>query len=200
MQNNLEKLTEKIYQEGIEKAQNEAEEIIKQAKEKALDIERKAQESAQKTVSEAKKQAEEIQKSTEAELQLSVNQSVEVLKQRISNLVSSKILSEKINVAFDNDKFIQELILKIIEKWQPQNNETLNLKMLISEEKSKKFLTAGIKNQIEKVIEIKFDNTIKEGFKLYNKNENYQISFTKEAFEQFLKKYMRTKISEILFG
>lgn len=199
MQNNLEKLTKKIYQEGIEKAQNEAEEIIKEAQKKALEIEKQAKEKAEKTILEAKKQAEEINNSTNAELQLSVNQSIEALKQKIITLISSEIISTKIDVAFNNDKFIQELILKIIEKWQPQNDEIPNIEMLISEEKSKSFLTSEIKNQIEKTIEIKFDETINKGFKLYNRNENYEISFTKEAFAEFLKKYMRTKISENLF-
>jgi F0F1-type ATP synthase membrane subunit b/b' len=43
MQNNLQKLTEKIYQEGIEKANEEAEKLLAKAREEALQIIREAE-------------------------------------------------------------------------------------------------------------------------------------------------------------
>ena len=56
--NNIETLTQKIYQEGVEKANQEAEEVKQKAKEEASQI-----------VENAKKEAADIKKSAEDRLQ-----------------------------------------------------------------------------------------------------------------------------------
>ena len=60
MQNKLQELTEKIYQEGVEKGNAEAQQIIEKAKSDAAEIIAKSKKEAESILEEARKKAADI--------------------------------------------------------------------------------------------------------------------------------------------
>ena len=67
MENKIQELTEKIYAEGVEKGQAEADCIVEEAKAKAADVIKNAQAEAEAIVAAAKKAADEAAKKAQEE-------------------------------------------------------------------------------------------------------------------------------------
>ncbi len=73
---NLSELTDKIYAEGVEKGNAEAQQIIDNANAKAAEIVAQAEKEAAAKIAAAEQKAQELDKNTRAELKLFGEQSV----------------------------------------------------------------------------------------------------------------------------
>ena len=195
-------LTEKIYKEGVEKANDEAEKILEKAKNQASEIINLAQKKEQEIIQEAKKQAIEIKNISESEMQLSAKQAVSNLKQQITELVTAAQIEKPVKNSFKDDEFVKKIILSLFKNWNPQKPEEFNINLLLSEKDEKDF-SAFLKNKADELLkselEINFDANIKSGFKIGPKNGNYIISFTDKDFENYFKKYIKNSTKQLLF-
>ncbi len=203
MQKKLQELTDKLYQEGIDKAKEEAEKIVKDAKKEAEEIRSKAKKESEKIVKDAEKNAEEIKKNSLNELQLASKQAISDLKQRISNLIEMKAVAPKTKEAFDDKDFTKDVILTIVKNWDPNDESQVNLKVLLPEKKQKefeKFFKSKAKDLLDKGLEIEFSENIKGGFRIGPKDGSYFISFSDEDFESFFKTFLRPRLVEMLYG
>ena len=100
MQGKLQELTEKIYQEGVQKAQKEVEILLQAATQKAQNIEQEAQKKAKAIIAEAEKKAELLDKHVQSELKMSVAQSTSALKQDLTNLPNLLLLGKFARLGF----------------------------------------------------------------------------------------------------
>ena len=73
---NLSELTDKIYAEGVEKGNAEAQQIVEKANAKAADIIAEAEKKAASLIATAEHNAADLDKKTRAELKLYAEQSV----------------------------------------------------------------------------------------------------------------------------
>ena len=96
MENKLQELTQKLYNEGVEKANEEADKIIKEAKAEADKIKKNAEKKAKGIIEEAEQKSEEIKKNVHAELELASKQTVRKVKQQITDLITSKVIDEPV--------------------------------------------------------------------------------------------------------
>ena len=85
--NKLELLTKKIYEEGIEKAQQDAQDILNKAKNEADNIVKEAENKANAIIEKAQSESAALRQKTETELGMSAKQAVAALKQQITNLI-----------------------------------------------------------------------------------------------------------------
>ena len=93
---NLSEITEKIYAEGVEKGNAQAQEIVAQANEKAAAIIAEAEKKAAALLAEAETKSADMDKKTRAELKLYAEQSVNAVKTEMVNLLSDQIVLVKI--------------------------------------------------------------------------------------------------------
>ena len=82
---NLSELTDKIYAEGVEKGNAEAQQIVEKANAKAADIVAEAEKKAAAILADAESKAADLDKKTRAELKLYAEQSVNAVKTEITN-------------------------------------------------------------------------------------------------------------------
>ena len=80
-------MTDKIYHEGVEKGNQEAQKLIANAQEEANKIIINARNEAELILAAAKKSADELSENTKSELQLYTGQAVNALKSEITNLL-----------------------------------------------------------------------------------------------------------------
>ena len=85
---NLSELTDKIYAEGVEKGNAEAQQIIAKAQAEAESIVAEAKKQAETVQAQAAAKAAELDKNTRAELRLFAEQSVNALKTEVANLLT----------------------------------------------------------------------------------------------------------------
>ncbi|MBO7213539.1 MAG: hypothetical protein J6U99_03175, partial [Rikenellaceae bacterium] len=83
MENRLQKLTEKLYNEGLSKGKQQADIVLEQANIEAKECINKATLQAQQIIEDARRQAEELKKNTATEVALAARQSIGAVKEQI---------------------------------------------------------------------------------------------------------------------
>ena len=200
MQTKLQELTDKIYQEGVQKARDEAQEIINTAKSHAAEIIENAQREAHKILETSDKKAAENARNVESEVKLSSGQAVSALKQTISQLITLKVVEPGVTAVFSDSKFLSEMLLKVVGSFAQKGE--YDLKILLSEKdllKLDEFIRNSFSHELNQGLEIKADDKVKGGFKVGPKDDRYLISFTESDFKNFFKTYVKAKSSDMLF-
>ncbi|MFI3262420.1 MAG: hypothetical protein R3Y26_05880 [Rikenellaceae bacterium] len=197
MENKIDQLTKKLYDEGVSKGLKDSEEIVAKAQAEASAIIAKAQAEAAQIVEGAKTDASELSKNSLRELTLASKQIVSDLKAQIVNTITLATQSESVVTAFKSDKFVKELILEVVKKWDKES-----VKVLIEEDKAediKTYFTKEIAAKITKDVEIVSEKGVGSGFKISPKEGGYYISFSDEEFDNLLKGYLKASLNSILF-
>ena len=203
MENKLQELTQKLYDEGVGKANLEAEKILAEAKSEAEKLKQNAEKDSQKIIANAEQKSAEIKKNVDAELTLAAKQTIRSVKQQISYVMVRKVIDEPVKKAFDDVKFVKEIIETVVKNWNPQKNEAIDLSVLLPADLEKefaKFFTAKSGEELNTNLELSFSDSIKGGFKLGPADGSYKISFSEEDFENFFKSYLRPKTVEMLYA
>lgn len=203
MQTKLQELTERIYQEGVSKANDEAEKILAEAKKQAEELVGKARRQADDIVKNAEKEAETLHKNSLNELQLAGRQAISDLKQKIAGLVEAGIVQPETKGAFKDIAFTQDIIQTIVKNWNPKESENVELSILLPADKQKEFegfFKEKAKNLLDKGLEVNYSERMKSGFKIGPKEGGYMISFADEDFENFFRAYLRPRLIEMLYG
>lgn len=200
MENKLDVLTKKLYEEGVGKANEEAETIIAGAKTEAAKMIAEAEARVKEINANADADIENLKKKAEAEMALSARQAITALKQSITNLISGQVAGEMAKVGFKEETFVQELLVSIVKKWDVTSGN-LNLELILSEEEKAKFqqfVATKYKGLLDKGLEIKVGNT-DGAFVIQPKNGGYQIAFSEELFEAFFNQYIRNFTKSLLY-
>ena len=202
MNNRLQELTDKIYQEGISKGNEEADLIKSKAKMEAEQILTTAKNEAKQILALANKKASEIKENTNSEIKLAARQAIEALKFEVVNLINGSITSADIKAGLSEINFIQKAIETILTNWASSTETDLNMKILIPE-KDEKFIndyfSSVAKGILNKSFTIETVNGIKSGFQVTPDQGSYKISFTDQDFINFFQEFLRPKIVELLF-
>ncbi len=202
MQTKLQELTEKIYSEGVEKANEEAKKIEAEAKKKADDMLEKANSDAEKIRKEAEKEAADLKKNSLNELQLAARQAISDIKQKVVSLIEFKAINPEVKGAFKDVEFTKDIIETLVKNWDPKSNEAVELSVLLPEEKKKEFeefFKSKTQDILKKGLEVEFGDSVKGGFKIGPKDGGFLISFGEDDFENFFKAYLRPRLIEILY-
>jgi len=200
MDSKIQQLTETIYNEGVEKAREEADAILKEANEKAEQIEKDAQKKADKIVEDANGKSEELKKQVDSEIKMTLNQAVSAMKQEITSLITMQVIQPSVKELFSNSDYLKNLISDVVKGWMEKEDFDLNVILPESErEDLEKFFKNNLADELNKGLEVSFTKNLKSGFKIGPSDGSYVISFTDEDFTNFLKSYLRPKTSQLLF-
>jgi len=201
MQNKLQELTDKIYREGISRANEEAEAILTEARNESKRIVDAAEKKAATLLAAATKKADEVLKNGTSELKISFRHAVNTLKQDLEKTISSKILTEKVNKALNDENFVADIIKVIYQNWKPQSAKS-GMEVLIPAEKLvaiEKRLKAEIASELGSGLILRPVSSIKSGFEIISSSNGVKISATATDIEAYLKEFIRPKLNELLF-
>ena len=199
--NKLELLTKKIYEEGIEKAQNDAKDILDKAQNDADILVREAENKAKAIIEKAQNEAAALRQKTETELGMSAKQAVAALKQQITNLISNTIAVDMTTAAFKDEDFVRELMAKIIEKWNAEGNVDLKVIMNDKEKETfEKYLLAKHKNLLDNNLTLTSNSSQKDGFVIQPQDGSYKVTFSEKVFEEFFNAYLKEYSKKLLFS
>ncbi len=196
----LQQLTDKLYQEGLEKGRAEAESMVADAETRAAKIVADAEARAAKIVADAERKAEDVEKNAMTEIALAGKQAVAKIKSEIENMIVAKVTNEGVKNANLDPAFIKDMLLAVAANWN--NGAKADLKALLPEAKKAELgaaFDAAAKTLLTEGIEVGFSADVKSGFKVGEKNGGYYISFSDESFEALLGGYLREKAAELLF-
>ena len=201
MQNKLQELTDKLYNEGLSKGKQEGEELLAKAKVQAEEMIAKAQAEAAQIVAAAQKQADEIKTKVASDIRMASSQSLAATRNDIETLVVGKMTDEAIKKALTSAEFVKELIQAVAAKFTTEGPVDL---ALILPESLQKELEPFVNNELAKIlgagVEASFSKKVSGGFKIGPKNGGYFVSFTDETFNELIAEYLRPATKKILFG
>ena len=202
MENNkLQELTQKLYNDGLEKGRSEAERLVAEAKEQAAKIVADARAEAEAINKTAELRAEDVAKNAMPEITLAGRQAVSKIKTELAEAVIMKSTGEAVKAATMDAAFVKDMLLAVAQNWN-SNTADVSLKALLPEEKRAELDAAMQKSATELLkagVEVGYSKDVKTGFKLGEKNGGYYISFTDESFDALLKEYLREKVSNMLY-
>ena len=198
----IQELTEKIYQDGIEKVRQEERVILDNARKEAKALVESAKKEAEATVRNAQAEALQTKSKLEAEMKIAANQALSLLKQQIADLLSQATLASAVGEAVNDVEFMKSLIQTIVSKWDPSQTN-VDLTVVLPEDKKEAFLRLFKSKAAEilgKGIEIKFEGRMGGGFFIGPSDNSFKLSFSETDFIQFFKSFLRQKAKEILFS
>ncbi len=201
MDEKLQKLAEKIYAEGVQKAKDEAENIISEARKKADEIIKQAEKEKEQILKKAQQEKEDLYRKSMVEFKSAAEQVKLSLKQEIANIISKSSLRDEISLALSEVEFVKDILLEIVKKWDFISYPELEI--ILPENKKKDFEKLFLKKAksiFEKNVTINFEGKMREGFKVMPKNGNFVLSFTEEDLNQFFSTYLKQKTKELLFS
>ncbi len=201
MDSKIQQLTEVIYKEGIQKAREEADRILKEAEQKAAGLEEEARKTVATILADAAKQSQEKKKHVESEIKMTLNQSLSALKQQVANLVTLNVMQPPVKELFSDKEYLQSLITTIVKGWREKESFDLNVILpQATKDQMEKYFRQNLAAELNKGLSFSFSQDIRSGFKIGPADGSYLISFTDEDFMNFLKAYLRPKTNQLLFG
>lgn len=201
MQNKLQELTDKLYNEGLSKGKQEGEELLAKAKVQAEEMIAKAQAEAAQIVAAAQKQADEIKTKVASDIKMASNQSLAATRKDIETLVVGKMTEEPVKKALTSADFVKELIKAVAGKFTTDG--PMDLALILPESLQKDldpFVNGELAKTLNAGVEASFSKKVSGGFKIGPKDGGYFVSFTDETFTELIAEYLRPATKKILFG
>lgn len=192
----IQELTEKIYREGVEKGQAEADRIVAEAKQKAEQIVAEAREQAKAIEAQAQKKASELDANTKSELKLYTSQALSALKSEIANVLTDKVSKDAAAGLVSDNNFLGQFAVMLASKWA--GNEAVVLSS--SEADSlKEYFAKQAKELLDKGVTISKVNGKDTMLSISPADGSYKVNFGKEEFEAYFKNFLRPQLIEMLF-
>lgn len=201
MQNKLQELTDKLYNEGLSKGREEGEALLAKAKSQAADIVAEAEKKAAEIMTKAEKESEAYKVKVAGDLKMAASQSVQATRKDIEDLVVFKMTGAATEKALSDEAFVKEVIKAVAEKFNAETAMDLNL---VLPESLKSSLEPFVKNELSTILKgqvnASFSKKIAGGFTIGPKDGSYFISLTDETFKELISEYLRPATRKLLFG
>lgn len=139
MENKLQQLTQKLYDEGLEKGRAEAERLVAEAKTNAAKIVKEAEAQAAKILAEANTKAQDVEKNAMTEISLAGKQALSKIKAEISSMIIAKSTAPAVKAATLDPEFVKQMLLTVAKNWSGADSSKNQLKALLPEAEQKAF-------------------------------------------------------------
>ncbi|MBK8562004.1 MAG: V-type ATP synthase subunit E [Saprospiraceae bacterium] len=203
MENKVQLLTQKIYEEGVVKANEEAAKILAEAHEKAAALVKEAQGKAYQISEQAKRASEELRENVHSEIQLAARQAISALRQEVANAITFKSSSTPLAQAVSDQDFMKEIIEIAVRNWSQNGHSQTDLSLILPENAQSQvdnYLTSSVRSLLDKGLELQFSKRLGNGFRIGPADGSYVVSFSENDFDNLFKDYLRPKTVELLFG
>ena len=203
MQNKLQELTDKLYNEGLSKGKTEGEELLRNAKAESEKIIAQAHAEAKRIIDEAQKNADDLKNKVTEDVKLAAIQSITITKQEMEKLVVAKMVDVAAQQSLSDANFVKELIKSIVSAFNPANSAPVDLDIILPESlkgQVEGFVSQEIKKLFGSEVQVSYSKKIGGGFKISPKGSDYILQFTDTEFTNLISAYLRPATKKILFG
>ena len=203
MQDKLQELTDRLYNEGLSKGKQEGEELVQKAHAEAEAIIANAKAEAAGIIAQANKEAEEMKTKVAADVKMAATQSIAVTKQEIEKMVVTNVATQGVKANMGNADFVKSLITTVVKAFNPDNAAPVALDLILPEAmkaEMEPFVQNEIANQFKGEVKVDYSKKMNGGFKVAPKDGGYMLQFTDDEFTQLIANYLRPATKKILFG
>ena len=200
MQNKLQELTDKLYEEGLSKGKEEGARILEDARQEAERILAEAREAADGIEEKARKAAAEMQAKVESDLKMASAQALQATRQDIEGLITAKITDATVSAALADPAFLKKIITAVAERFSTQESSDLALVLPESlKAEPEPFVQGELASILGKGVSASFSKKTAGGFSIGPKDGSYFISLSDETFKSLIANYLRPVTRKFLF-
>lgn len=201
MENKLQQLTQKLYNEGLSKGRAEAEAVLAKAHADAEKIVAEAQDKAREITAQAEKAAAQLKTNTENEVRLAAGQLKSALRQQVETMVQMEVVTPAVSQAWRDNSFIQQLAVEAVQTLDPKQG----LRVVLPANRGNELVEAVKQALAERFgadngIEVVTDARVRVPFRVMVKEGGYYVSFADADFDALFRSYLRPKVVQLLFG
>lgn len=190
---NLEKVSEKLYREAVEKADLAIAQRKQEAEKEAEALLHKAQVEAEALLSEARRALALEKEKLHRELQLAGLQWQSDLRQKTEQLLHARLVNQPLETALAAPEFLQKLLLELVQAFAQKE-----YRLEISEhwrEAWEKQLRQALPE-----LELQWSALPEKSFRLAQKDGRHYFAFGEAEFQGLLLDYLSPATKAILFG
>lgn len=196
MENKIQELTDKLYREGVEKGNEEAQKLISEAQEKAQKLIDDAEKEAESIIAAANKTSEELKENTKSELKLFAGQALNALKTEVVNLLTNQTVSDAVKNFTANKEFFNNFVVTLAKQWSADEPVVISVE---NAEELKKYFLKNAKELLDKGVKIEEVKGSKVLFSISPADGSYKVNFGEEEFENYFKEFLRPQLVQMLF-
>lgn len=197
MQDKLQLLTDKLYNEGLAKGREDGDKYLENARSEAEKTISEAQAKAQAIIEAARAEAAQMKEKAEADIRTASQQSLQALRSQIENLLIDGISAGKVDEALSDPEFIKTIITAVTAEFGKQACITLPESL---QAKLEPWVKAELGQTLGAGVQAKFSSALSAGFTIGPADGSYYISMSDEAFRQIVAEYLRPATRKLLFG
>ncbi|MBO4439303.1 MAG: V-type ATP synthase subunit E [Spirochaetaceae bacterium] len=194
----LQELIDKIKKDGVGAAEASAQAIIADAEKRAEAIVAEAERKALENEKKAKAEAERLEKASIDAIKQAARNTILSFRDGINAELSALIQAETAK-SYD-DKLLKTLIPEVVKEWV-KNPDAASISVLLSEKDTAALsssLTAALKSEIAKGLEIKADSSLDAGFRISTKDGAAYYDFSAESVAALFSAYLNPKTAQIM--
>lgn len=191
----LQELLESIKADGVEQAQKQANEIIKNAEQEAEKIKRRASDEADKIITSAQLNADKFTASGKAAVEQAGRDLLITVEQKIKDLFS-RVVETSVASSFKPD-VLQQAITLVVTNWVEGGD------LLIPENQADALLSSvkgKLAEQLRSGYTIVPSDRVSAGFILKEKDGSAYFDFTSTSVAEALSAYLSPAITELISG
>jgi len=195
MEVQVQELIDKIKNDGIKTATDEANRIKSEAEAEARRVLDSAKKEADNILSRGKQEAEQAEKAGTAALQQASRNLILAFRDEIQALLN-RIISENVSNNYSDD-IVKTALPEILKNWTANDN----LSVILPEGtlgKIQAFFTDKLKKELGKGIELNSNRKLTNGFHITSKDGSVYYDFSAEAVAGLLSSYLNPKLAGLL--
>ena len=200
MNDQLQELLTRVYDEGVAKANAEAARILEAANAEAEAVKTKASSEAEAIVAAANKKAQDVSTNSSSDLKTAAAHSIASLKTKITDLILESAFRTDIKAVLNDPEFIKQMLQTVLEGWKKDHSDA---SIMISPELQTKLdenFQTRMKAIMDGKLKIDYSPVMKNGFTISPQDGSYKLSFTDEDFSNLFRSFLRPRTQSLLFG
>lgn len=196
MDSQIQALTEKVYQEGVLKGEQEAAKILADANAQAEQVERDARTRAEQIIAEAQRSASELKSNTERELKLNASKLIEATKASIVDVLAGRIAGDSVQALTANPELLQRVILEIAKGFDLKHGVEITSSQA---EELKAYFAQNAKALLEEGLTIKQVAGKATQYTIRPQNGSFKVEIGEQEFVELFKSILRPQLAQELF-
>lgn len=196
MDSQIQALTEKVYQEGVLKGEQEAAKILADANAQAEQVERDARARAEQIIAEAQRSASELKSNTERELKLNASKLIEATKASIVDVLAGRIAGDSVQALTANPELLQRVVLEIAKGFDLKHGVEITSSQA---EELKAYFAQNAKVLLEEGLTIKQVAGKATQYTIRPQNGSFKVEIGEQEFVELFKSILRPQLAQELF-
>ncbi len=198
MSSQIQELIDKIKNDGIQQAQDEAARIEKEAQDKAAQIIHEAQKEAESLVLQAKDEVQKMEEAAKTSLQQASRDMLLQLRKNIEKTLQ-KLITTEVSGALTADRLAQIITDVVVQTAAEAKDHGVAIEVNPqTAEELKGGVLKKLQDSVKAGVRLEGTDEVSGGFTISYDDGKSSFDFTDESLAQFLAAHLNTQIADIL--